>query len=244
MFRPSLGRLAARGRRLSVLAHQPALARHLESLVSRHAEIESILADGSSSFCAERMREFTRLQPIAEANSEATRRLQELDELRSLAADKSAEAELRDLAKVELDESAVALDELQERLVTLLVPPAEGDERGVVLEVRPGVGGSEAGLFASEVFDMYEKLSRLRKWRFELLDRSEAEGGGTREASASIEGEGVHGLLRHENGVHRVQRIPATESLGRVHTSTAVVQVLPQAEERSAIEIKDSDLQV
>jgi peptide chain release factor 1 len=136
-------------RRLCVLPHQPALARHLEGMISRHAEIEAELADGTAAFSAERMRELSRLTPIVEAHAEALALTRELAELRSLASDSTAEAELREMAKSELGEGESSLSGVEEQLISLLVPPAEGDERGAVIEVRAGVGGLEAGLFAT-----------------------------------------------------------------------------------------------
>eukprot|EP00322_Chrysochromulina_rotalis_P029078 CAMPEP_0115883984 /NCGR_PEP_ID=MMETSP0287-20121206/29870_1 /TAXON_ID=412157 /ORGANISM="Chrysochromulina rotalis, Strain UIO044" /LENGTH=315 /DNA_ID=CAMNT_0003340247 /DNA_START=21 /DNA_END=967 /DNA_ORIENTATION=- len=162
----------------------------------------------------------------------------EASELRELAADMTTEAELRQIARMELSDNEAKLDRLEEELVAVA-------ERGVVLEVRAGTGGLEAGLFASELLGMYEKLSRRRRWRFELHDQTENDAGGTREATASITGENVYGALRAENGVHRVQRVPATEALGRVHTSTAVVVILPAADESSSgVELRTEDIEV
>ena len=233
-------------RGLCVLPRQPALARHLDTLVARHTEIEHALSDHSSSFCAERMRELSRLSPIMAARDEALRLTREVAELRGLASDASAEAELRDLAKAELEQSSVTLGQLEEQLITLLVPPVEGDERSAVLEVRAGVGGVEAGLFAAELLQMYERFAKLHRWKFELHDRAEMDSGGLRDATASILGADAYGMLRFESGAHRVQRVPATESLGRVHTSTAVVVVLPAVEEGQSggAEIKEADIVV
>ena len=228
-------RVLWRGRRsLCVLAHQPALARHLDTLVAKHAAIEATLADASTSFCADRMRELSRLAPVVATREEALKLTREVAELRSLVGDRNAEDDLRELAQAELDESSAVLEKLEEQLVTLLVPPAEGDERSAVLEVRAGVGGVEAGLFAAEMLAMYEAFAKANRWQFQLHDRSEMDSGGLRDATASVLGHDVYGALRFESGVHRVQRVPATEKLGRVHTSTAVVVVLPAADEDSS----------
>ena len=237
--------LSGARRGLCVLSHQPALARHLETLVAKHADIEKTLADGSTSFCADRMRELSRLTPIVEAHDEAFKLSRELGELRSLVGDSSADAEIRELARSEIDESTAALDDLEDRLTTMIVPPVEGDERSALIEVRAGVGGAEASLFAAEVFTMYERFAKLQRWQFEVHEYNEMDGGGLRDATASINGVDVYGMLRFESGVHRVQRIPATENLGRVHTSTAVVMVLPAADERGAgIELRESEIVV
>ena len=240
-------------RRLSnaILPSQPALANYLEGLCAKHADIEKTLADASTSFSADRMRELSRLSPIVAARDDALALAKEVAELRILKDDKEAEADLRELAAAELDEKTDSLEQLEEQLVGMLVPPAEGDERSALIEVRAGVGGIEAGLFAGELLDMYAKFAKLQRWQFQLHDKSEFEYGGLRDATASIIGADVYGILRAESGVHRVQRVPATESLGRVHTSTASVIVLPAADESGSgsgsggsEEIKEADLVV
>ncbi len=147
-----------------MLSRQPALARHLEELLGKHAEIERALADGSD-FCADRMRELSRLGPIVAARDELHKLSEEVSDLDSLASDRSAEADLRDLARAELAEASSKLEELEEELITMLVPPVHEDARNAVLEVRAGVGGVEAGLFAAELFGMYEKFARLNRWQ-------------------------------------------------------------------------------
>ena len=234
----------------SDLPLQPALARHLDGLVARHVAIEAELEGGEAAFSAERMKELARLGPIVELRHDLASASREAGELRELVADAAAEAELRQIARDELREVHGRLEALEDALIALLVPPEEGDECGAVLEVRAGVGGDEAGLFAAELLGMYEKLARRRRWRFDLHDVSETDVGGTREATASISGTDVYGTLRSESGVHRVQRVPATESLGRVHTSTAVVVVLPAADEGGgkggggAVELNPADITV
>ena len=220
----------------NVLQEQPALARHLASLLDRHQEIENELADGTSVFSAERMRELSRLTPVAEAAATAQKLAEEITELQEVARDKTAEAELRAMAREELDEATASLATLEEQLINLLVPPEEGDERAAVLEIRQGTGGLEAGLFAGDLLGMYERYCKKRRWKFDILEHSENEGGGTKNATVAISGDGVYGALKAESGTHRVQRIPVTESLGKVHTSTAVIIVLPAADEA-----KDSD---
>ena len=208
----------------------PALVRHLDALVARHTTIERELEDGTLAFSAERMKEFSRLGPVVELRSSLLATSREVDELREVASDASAEAELRQMAREELDDAQARMGEMEEELIGLLVPAEAGDECDAVLEIRAGVGGDEAGLFAGELLGMYERFARRRRWRFNLHECSETDVGGTREATATISGTDAFGTLRSESGVHRVQRVPATESLGRVHTSTAVVVVLPAAE--------------
>ena len=231
-------------RTLCGLPIRPALATYLQSMCARHAEIEATLEGGQAGFCAKRMKELSRLTPIVAMQEDISRLAREAGELHELAIDSSTEDELRQIAHTELKENQAMLERLEEDLITLLVPPEDGDERGVVLEVSAGVGGSEAALFAGEVFGMYEKLARRRQWRFEVLDHSSNDDGGTRTATATITGSDVFGMLRTENGVHRVQRVPATESLSRVHTSTAVVVVLPVADEQQGVAIASADIKV
>ena len=226
------------------------MVRYLDTLVTRHASIEQELSQGSTAFSADRMKEFSRLTPLVEARGTALKLSREISELRELTRDTSAEEELRALARLELEDNEAELERQEDELITLLVPPQEGDERDVLVEVRAGLGGLEAGLFASEMLGMYEKFARTRRWKFDVLDETPQDGGGLKFATASIsggsDGEGVYGSLRYESGVHRVQRVPATESLGRVHTSTVVVVVLPAPEENGDQELLklDKDIHV
>ena len=219
----------------------PSLTSHLEALAGRHAELQATLAEAAT-FNAARAKELARLTEISEAHATLLALAAEVSDLQSLAADGSSEKELRELAGAELEEAAAELERRQADIIQMLVPADEADDRDVLLEVHSGAGGLEAGLFAGELVDMYARLAKRRRWKFDLLHQSYFEQGGTREASASISGEGVFGALRHESGVHRVQRVPATESQGRVHTSTAVVLVLPEAGETEAVELREADI--
>ena len=229
-----------------ILPQYPSLARHLDTLLARHATIERELAEGSVAFSADTMKELARLTPLVETRQEALTLAREVAELRELAMDSSAETELRQLARTELQDGEARLTAAEEQLISQLVPPEEGDDRGVVLEVRAGAGGLEAGLFAKEVVEMYEKVARRQRWRFELLDSNESDVGGIKDATATISGDGAYGFLKFESGVHRVQRVPATESQGRVHTSTIIVLALPAPDENTTSElvIPESEIQV
>lgn len=207
----------------------------------RHAELEEEVS--SLPFSAARMKELARLGELVEVHASLQAKGKNADELREMAADGSVEAELRGLAREELEECERGLEQERERLLTLLVPPDPRDDKDVLLEVRAGVGGLEAGLFTEEMYEMYIKLARRRGWKVQEHERAEFASGGVREAVALISGEGVYRELRGEGGVHRVQRVPATETLGRVHTSTATVVVLPTAEEQE-VEFKESDVVV
>lgn len=151
--------------------------------------------------------------------------------------------ELMELAQVEAQEATIKLETLETELKLFLVPKDEDDDKSVILEVRAGTGGEEAALFASEVLRMYIRFAEEKGWHTELLTKTDADSGGIKEASCKIDGMGAYGLLKFESGVHRVQRIPATESKGRIHTSAATVAILPEAQEVD-IQVNDADLQV
>ncbi|KAK9821970.1 hypothetical protein WJX81_007188 [Elliptochloris bilobata] len=152
-------------------------------------------------------------------------------------------AELRDMAQAEAAELLAQAPELESALEAALLPKDAVDEREAVLEVRAGTGGDEAALFASDLFRMYQRFAEGQRWRFEVLETTEAGAGGYKLASAAVAGRGVYGRLKFESGIHRVQRVPATESSGRVHTSAASVAVMPQATEVD-VEVRDEDLRI
>ena len=156
---------------------------------------------------------------------------------------KTADADMRDLAGEELKTLGRRRDDLLAEIKTLLVPKDPNDERNVVLEIRAGTGGDEAALFAGELFRMYSKFAERHRWRIEVLSTNQTGVGGLKEVIASVEGRGAYSRLKYESGVHRVQRVPATEASGRIHTSTATVAVLPEAEDVD-IQIDAKDLRV
>lgn len=151
--------------------------------------------------------------------------------------------EMKDMAKEELDQLQKAKEEIEEEIKILLVPKDPQDEKNVILEIRAGTGGDEAGIFAGDLYRMYAKFIESKKWKMELLTVNESSSGGYKEISISVEGAGVYGVLKYESGVHRVQRVPKTESQGRVHTSAASVAVLPEAEEVD-VTINPADLRI
>jgi peptide chain release factor 1 len=154
-----------------------------------------------------------------------------------------ADREMRDLAQAELDELAARQAKLEEELRALLIPRDPNDDKNVFLEIRAGAGGDEAGLFAGELFRMYTKYAERQRWRWEVMDSHPTGVGGLKEVVALIQGRGAWSRLKYERGVHRVQRVPATESSGRIHTSTVTVAVLPEAEDVE-IKVDDKDIQV
>ncbi len=174
-------------------------------------------------------KEYAELEPVAQAAGEVRRLRAEAESLAYMTED--ADADLRAMAEEELRENKVALAEADRRLALALLPRDAADQRSAMLEVRAGTGGDEAALFAGDLLRMYQRYAERRGWRVELISASEAELGGYKEAVVGITGAGVFAQLKFESGVHRVQRVPVTESGGRIHTSAATVAVLPEAEE-------------
>ena len=219
---------------------------NLERVSSRHRELELTLSN-SKELSAEQITkisiEFSELTPIAEKINEVRSLEKELDENNSLASENAHDKELLALVQTEIDELIKTISVIRKELERLLLPKDEIDEKNAILEVRAGTGGDEAALFATELFSMYQKYSSLKGWRFDILEVSENDLGGYREAIASITGRSVFACLKFESGVHRVQRVPTTESGGRIHTSAATVAVLPEAEEVD-IHIDDKDLRI
>src|SRR4029434_10999031 len=172
--------------------------------------------------------EYAQIEPVAAAAREVRRLRAELDVLIGLAHDASAEPELKELAAVEAEEIKEKLPEAERALAVRLLPRDAADDRAAMLEVRAGTGGDEAALFAGDLLRMYQRFAEEQGWQFELISGSGADVGGYKEAVASISGAGVFAKLKFESGVHRVQRVPVTESGGRIHTSAATVAVLPE----------------
>jgi peptide chain release factor 1 len=184
-------------------------------------------------------KERAQLAPLVEAFREYRQAKKDLDDTRAALDD----PDLRDLAKVDLPDQEKRVAELGERLKILLLPKDPNDERSVILEVRAGAGGDEAGLFAQELLRMYLRYAERKGWKYSLMDTSENAAGGLKDASVTIEGQDVFSFLKYESGVHRVQRVPATEAQGRIHTSTATVSVMPEAEEVD-VQINPADIQM
>ena len=188
-------------------------------------------------------KEYAQVEPVAIAAREVRRLRAELEVLNGMAADLATEPELREMAETEIGQIRAKLPFAERSLALQLLPKDSADERAAMLEVRAGTGGDEAALFAGDLLRMYQRFADLAGWKFELISASPAELGGYKEAVASINGNGVFARLKFESGVHRVQRVPATESGGRIHTSAATVAVLPEAEEVD-VQIDDKDLRI
>lgn len=220
------------------------LDRQLESIFSRHEELTALLAQAQSSDSFVKLsKELSQLDEIVKVGHEYKKCLSDLSEAEKMTADASLDAAMRAMASDEYYALKEKLPELERKIQILLLPKDEADDRNVILEVRAGTGGQEASLFAAELFRMYERYALARGWRFETLSLNETGLGGYKEAVAQISGAAVFARLKFESGAHRVQRVPETESGGRVHTSAATVAVLPEAQEVD-IKINEADLEI
>lgn len=222
------------------------LSAKFEALLRRYDELRDTLAAPDKMESKEFMRlskEYAELTPIAEEIGRLQEKQRQLEDLKLLLADKSLDAEMKALAEEELLELEKQLP-VQERAVQIaLLPKDEADAKNAILEVRAGTGGDEASLFAADLFRMYGKFAQQQGWKMEILSESESPMGGYKEVTASITGKNVFSQMKFESGVHRVQRVPVTESGGRIHTSAATVAVLPEAEEVD-IKIEEKDLRI
>ncbi len=218
----------------------------LNSVLGRYQELSDRVASHprpGSPESTRMLKEYSDLTPVVECISGLRDARNEIGDLAELIADSGTDAEMREMAEAEFRVLKEHIPDLEHRLKVLLLPKDEADERNAILEVRAGTGGDEAALFAAELYRMYQRFAEARGWRFETMDYSETEIGGCKEASATISGKGVFARLKFESGVHRVQRVPVTESGGRIHTSAATVAVLAEAEEVD-VQIDEKDLRV
>jgi peptide chain release factor 1 len=215
----------------------------LDRVLFRHDELTHQLSSGAadSQAIARMSKELSDLDPLVAAIRELKKAREELLEAEAMAA--SGDEEMKALALDEAEALKLRVPELERAVKLQLLPKDEADEKNAILEVRAGTGGEEAALFAAELFRMYQRYAANRGWRFEILDNSETGIGGTKEAVATITGRSVFARLKFESGVHRVQRVPATEAGGRIHTSAATVAVLPEAEEVD-IKVEEKDLRI
>ncbi len=216
----------------------------LDRMVDRWEAIQRELNAGpNQATYAALTKEFASLDPIVATIVELRQTRREIADLEAMRADPAADREMAALADEELSALVPRLEEIAQRLQIQLLPKDAADERSAILEVRAGTGGDEAALFAADLFRMYSRYADLHGWRTEIISMAENDLGGYREIVASITGQGVFAKLKFESGVHRVQRIPATEASGRIHTSAATVAVLPEAEEVD-IDIRPEDIRI
>jgi peptide chain release factor 1 len=216
----------------------------LDLLLTRHAEVEAALSGqhDSGSF-VKLSREFSELGPIVESIQSYRAASREMKELQTLLDDPATDADMRELAQSEKAPLTDRIEQLEQEVRLALLPKDAMDERNVILEIRAGTGGDEASIFAGDLFRMYERYAAKQGWKVEVVSSSEGAAGGYKEIVAEIYGRGPFAKLKFESGVHRVQRVPDTETQGRIHTSAATVAVLPEAEEVD-IKINDSDLKI
>jgi peptide chain release factor 1 len=216
----------------------------LDRLVSRWNELQHDLSKGpSQGNFAKLSKEFSDLTPLVETIEALRKADRERDDLKAMMDDGGADKEMQALTRAELDEVGPRIEALTHTIRLQLLPKDAADERSVIVEVRAGTGGDEAALFAGDLYRMYQRHADQHGWKTEVISASESDLGGFREIIATISGKGVYARLKYESGVHRVQRVPATEASGRIHTSAATVAVLPEAEEVD-IEIRAQDIRI
>ncbi|MFG1246057.1 peptide chain release factor 1 [Xanthobacter flavus] len=216
----------------------------LDQLVARHAEIEAALSHGAEGEEFVRLgREFSDLSPVVEQVRALRGAERDLEGAQELLADSAGDPEMRTLAEAEVERLDARIAELTTAVRLALLPKDAMDERGVILEVRAGTGGDEAALFAGDLYRMYTRYAADKGWSVEVLSESEGTMGGYKEIVAAVHGKGAYARLKFESGVHRVQRVPATEAGGRIHTSAATVAVLPEAEDVD-VDINEADLRI
>ncbi|HEV7458417.1 MAG TPA: peptide chain release factor 1 [Roseococcus sp.] len=215
------------------------LPESLDRLMTRAAELRAELETADGSQFGTLSKELSTLEPLVEKVAQ----YRALENAQAEAEALLSDPEMRELAEAEFHDAKARLPVLEREIRLMLLPKDAADERSAILEIRPAAGGDEAGLFAGELFRAYQKYAEGRGWRFSVLDYDENELGGVKGATAEIEGQGVFARLKFESGVHRVQRVPATETQGRIHTSTITVAVLPEAEEVD-VRVEDKDLRI
>ncbi|MDY0009140.1 MAG: peptide chain release factor 1 [Bdellovibrionales bacterium] len=221
------------------------LERKLDQVLSRFNEVEALLSSGTlaSDVFTKLSREYAELTPLAEVIRGYKKAQTEYADLEVMMRDPAADKDMRAMAEEEYFRIKEDLPSLEKKIQIALLPKDAADEKSAILEIRAGTGGDEAALFAFDLLDMYRRYAADHGWRFESMEMAESDLGGIRQAVVAVSGHGVFARLKYESGVHRVQRVPATEASGRIHTSAATVAVLPEAEEVD-IDIKDGDLRI
>mgnify|MGYP002620941055 CR=1 FL=1 len=219
--------------------------KNIEDLINKHSTLEKELSSSSldTKLFAEKSKEYSDLNEIIDEAKKYISFESEKEELEKILNDKESDNEIKIMAEQELNELNLNFENIEKKLKLFLLPKDEADKKNAIIEIRAGTGGLEASLFASDLFKMYEKICHKKKWILELISISKSEAGGLKEVIASIKGTNIYSTLKYESGVHRVQRVPDTETQGRVHTSAATVAVLPEAEEVD-LKINDSDLRI
>ena len=217
----------------------------IANLISKHALLETELSLGQvdKKLFAEKSKEYSDLNEIIKEAKEYESFEKDKIELEKIINDNNSEKEMKELAQFELNE-LIKKNKINEKKIKLfLLPKDDADSKNAIIEIRAGTGGLEASLFVSDLFKMYERVSNKKKWKLEIINISKSDAGGLKEVIANIKGKNIYSLLKYESGVHRVQRVPDTETQGRVHTSAATVAVLPEAEDVD-VKIEDKDLRI
>ena len=217
----------------------------IEELINKHSVLEKDLSSGKidKKLFAERSKEYSDLNEIIENARKYLTFEKDKKELENILSEKNSDEELKKMAEIELLNLKSEYEKNEKKLKLFLLPKDEADKKNAIIEIRAGTGGLEASLFAGDLFKMYEKISNKKKWSLEIISISRSEAGGLKEVIALVKGNNIYSTLKYESGVHRVQRVPDTETQGRVHTSAATVAVLPEAEDID-LKINDSDLRI
>lgn len=219
----------------------------LDAVAEKYDELTRLLADPSVAADHQKYQKYSKERADIEEIVQLYRAYRDVQkqiaEATEISQDKSADPEMRAMADMELKELQAKVPQMEQTLRLLLVPKDPRDEKNIFLEIRAGAGGDEAGLFAAELFRMYSRYAEKKRWKLTLLDMSTTGVGGVKEVIAQIQGKGVYSRLKYESGVHRVQRVPATEASGRIHTSTVTVAVIPEADDVD-VQIEQKDLRI
>ena len=217
----------------------------VKDIITRHNDLEKELSSGKidPKLFAKKSKEYSNLESIIITARKYVNFESEKQDLENLVQDKTNDKEMINLAQQDLNELIKNKEKYENDLKVFLLPKDDDDDKNAIVEIRAGTGGLEASLFCADLFKMYEKVCSKKKWRLEIINISKSDAGGFKEVIFSVSGNDIYSYLKYESGVHRVQRIPETETQGRVHTSAATVAVLPEAEEVD-VEIKESDLRI
>ena len=217
----------------------------IEDLITKHSDLERDLSSGKidKKFFAEKSKEYSDLNEIISDAKNYISFEKDKSELQKILFEQNTDKELLRMAEIELKELEILHEKNEKKLKLFLLPKDEADKKNAIIEIRAGTGGLEASLFASDLFKMYEKVSNKKRWFLEVISISKSDAGGLKEVIASVKGTNIYSTLKYESGVHRVQRVPDTETQGRVHTSAATVAVMPEVEEVD-LKINDSDLRI
>ncbi len=218
----------------------------LENLSERYAEVGALLSDAETISNQNRFRELSKeyaeLEDVVKAYERYRKVRNDIEEARTLL--KDGDQDMREMAQEELKTAEALIEPIERELQTLLLPKDPNDTKNVFLEIRAGTGGDEAAIFSGDLFRMYSRYAEMRGWKVEIISESEGEHGGYKEIITRVVGQGVYSQLKFESGAHRVQRVPETESQGRIHTSACTVAVMPEADELEDVDINKADLRI